>query len=76
MCLGNELEYNSDRMVDYVPECMLPLIQRVLETRAWLQWEPAEPDAYFLACTGFSYRQLYTVIDTLLTDHGLPPDLR
>jgi hypothetical protein len=75
MCLGNELEYTSDQMLDYAPERMLPLIQRVIETQAWLAWEPPEPEAYFFACTGFSYSQLYTVIDTLLIDHGLPPDL-
>jgi hypothetical protein len=71
LCLGNELDYRSDQMIDFGAERMLPLVQRAIETQAWLRWDPPDPEAYFHACTGLSYRQIYSVIDTLLADHGI-----
>jgi hypothetical protein len=72
LCLGNEMDYTAEQVIDLWADRMLPLVWRAIDTKAWLQWDPPEPDLFFRACTGLPYEQIYNVIDALVADHGLP----
>ena len=75
ICLGNEFEYYTKRAVERGVDDIYAILRRVIDEQPWLV--PDNPigqtlDDYVFGCTGFRYHQLWTLIDTLKPDHGLP----
>lgn len=74
LCLGNEFDYTTERAVDDLERYVL-LLRKVIETKPWEVW-PDPPcgdiDSYCFACSGFTYRQLFVLIDMFVPKHGLP----
>lgn len=78
-CLGNELDYRTEKAVKMGVDDLLVTLHKIVGTLPWLDW-PRTPcrsiEAYCLACTGYSYTQLYTLVDTFIPDHRLPAPWR
>jgi len=77
LCLGNEFDYMTERATDTI-ESYVPILRKAVETKPWEVW-PDPPcgdiDAYCFACSGFTYRQLFALVDAFVPKHGLPaPD--
>lgn len=74
LCLGNEFEYLVERLTDDL-EHFVPILRKAVETKPW-QVFPDLPcgdiDSYCYACSGFTYRQLFALIDMFIPTHGLP----
>lgn len=76
LCLGNELDYNAER-VDRDLDDLIGILQRVTSAAIppWEVWPPSDPggiDNYMMLCTGYTYFQLYSLIDLFRPNHGLP----
>jgi hypothetical protein len=74
-CLGNEFDYHAERAVERGVDDIHAVLRRVIEEQPWLV--PDNPigqtmDEYVFGCSGFHYRQLWTLIDTFKPHHGLP----
>ena len=71
---GNELEYTAERAVYHGVDDLLGVIQRLVAAEPWTAPNPigATRDEFIERTTGFTYRQLWTLIDTFVPRHGLP----
>lgn len=74
ICMGNEFDYKAERATERVDD-IHDILRRVIDERPWaVAGNPIGQtlDEYVFGCTGFHYRQLYTLVDTFKPDHGLP----
>jgi hypothetical protein len=71
---GNELEYRTERAVEVGVEDLLGFMRRLVAVEPWAVPNPVgcTRDKFFERATGYTYRQLWTLIDTFVPLHGLP----
>ena len=71
---GNELDYTVERAIDHGIDDLLAVMQRLVAAEPWMAPNPvgANRDEFIERTTGYTYRQLRTLIDTFVPRHGLP----
>jgi hypothetical protein len=72
---GNELDYTVERAIDCGVDDLLVVMRRLITTEPWQFSNPigATRDEFVERTAGYSYHQLWTLIDTFIPHHGLPP---
>ena len=71
---GNELEYRAERAVEDSVDDLMTILRQLIAAEPWAVLNPvgSTRDEFIERTTGYTYRQLWTQIDTFVPRHGLP----